>query len=73
MRTIIPVVLRLLTDPAHPRALRGTLQTLDEPKQLPFKDERELLMLLRRVASSPDADPSRSIEEDDASSSGGTT
>ena len=52
MRTTTTIILRLLhNDQTAP--LRGTLQTLDEPNHLTFKDERELLTLLRRLTSLP--------------------
>jgi hypothetical protein len=52
MHTVTTVILRLLRND-HISSLRGTLQTLDEPEPLAFKDERELLMLLNRLASRP--------------------
>ncbi len=50
MRTVTTVILRLLRND-HAAPLRGTLQTLDEPEPISFKDEGELLSLLRRFAT----------------------
>jgi len=52
MRTVTTVILRLLRND-HATLLHGTLQTLDEPEPLAFKNERELLALLNRLASRP--------------------
>ncbi len=52
MRTLTTVILRLLHN-NHAPSLRGTLQTLDEPEPRAFKDERELLALLRQLTAQP--------------------
>jgi hypothetical protein len=62
MRTVTTVILRLLRNDAQPR-LHGTLQTLDDPKLLAFKNEQELLTLLQQCLShSPPASPARKQE-----------
>lgn len=48
MRIIQTFILRLLVDPAEPKALRGALQPVPEGEPQPFTDEDGLLTLLRR-------------------------
>jgi hypothetical protein len=55
MRTVTTVILRLLRNDSRV-ALRGTLQTLDDPAPCAFKDERELLALLRQIATASQGD-----------------
>lgn len=55
MREVIPVIIRLLADSAHPQVLRGTLQILDQEEAHPFGDERELLSLLHHLVVSAHA------------------
>jgi hypothetical protein len=64
MRTVTIVILRLLRNDSR-SALRGTLQTLDDPDPRAFKDERELLALLRRPASRPPPVGERQTPQDD--------
>lgn len=49
MRSVIPVIIRLLADSAHPQTIRGTLQTLNQEAPRPFGDEQGLLTLLRQL------------------------
>lgn len=52
MRAIHTLILRLLIDSDHPNALRGALQTAEEPAPaLPFHDEAALLALLQRLVA----------------------
>jgi len=55
MREVIPVIIRLLADSAHPQMIRGTLQTLNQEEPRPFGDEQELLRLLRQLIVSTHA------------------
>jgi len=64
MRTVTTVILRLLRNDSRV-ALRGTLQTLDDPAPCAFKDERELLALLNRLASRPPPVGERQTPQDD--------
>ena len=59
MRSVIPVIIRLLADSAHPQALRGTLQTLNQEDPRPFGDEQEMLTLLHHLIA-----PTRSLPDD---------
>lgn len=51
MRTVQTFILRLLIDPAEPKALRGALQPVPEGEAQPFADAQTLLTLLRRIAA----------------------
>ncbi|NOZ71012.1 MAG: hypothetical protein GXP38_03720 [Chloroflexi bacterium] len=49
MHTVIPLILRLLVDPAQPQVLRGTVQTLEQDEPHPFSSEQELIFLLHEL------------------------
>ncbi|HEY51896.1 MAG TPA: hypothetical protein G4N94_00365 [Caldilineae bacterium] len=63
MPTVTTVILRLLRN-EHISSLRGTLQTLDEPEPFSFKDERELLTLLRQLAFLSDLGQERALGQE---------
>ena len=65
MREVIPVIIRLLADSAHPQTIRGTLQTLNQEEQRSFGDEQELLTLLRQLVA-----PTRALPDESAKTSG---
>jgi len=65
MREVIPVIIRLLADPAHPQTLRGTLQTLNQEDPLPFGDEQELLILLCQLIAPTHPLPDESVKTSD--------
>lgn len=53
MRVIQTFVLRLLTNPDEPLALRGMLHAVASGEEQPFKDETALLALLRQAQGKP--------------------
>ncbi|MCX8006111.1 MAG: hypothetical protein N2688_14340 [Burkholderiaceae bacterium] len=68
MRTVQTFILRLLVDPAEPKALRGALQPLPEGEVQFFQDENALLALLRRHAAVLGAIAAQPIEPEEEAS-----
>ena len=53
MRTIKPIILRLLVDRDQPQALRGMLNAVSDNQLHHFTDEQSLLALLQNIISAP--------------------
>ncbi|MDW8319694.1 MAG: hypothetical protein RMN53_17850 [Anaerolineae bacterium] len=68
MRTVQTFILRLLVDPAEPKALRGALQPLPEGEVQFFQDENTLLDLLRRHTAVLEAIAAQPIEPEEEAS-----
>ncbi len=65
MREVIPVIIRLLADSAHPQTIRGTLQTLNQEDPRPFGDEQEMLTLLHQLITPTRSLPDESVKTSD--------